>query len=336
MNQPLLSVIVPVYRARDTLDACVESILAQDFPDMELILVDDGSSDGSGEICDAWARRDERIRVIHQANGGASAARTAGLGVARGRYLSFVDADDRLLPGLYPLALPQMEAEDLDWFGFGVLHTSGRTCPWPLPGPYAGLEELAPELDSLLVREGQIALLYNKIYARRMVGDTVFSNRLAVNEDLLFNLEVLTRGHAFRLCPHSFYLYQDEAGGSLSRRLRTDLLEAEQLTRPAFEAFLAACGLEEEEHRAFAEARRADVCRLQFFLLTGQKGKLPFLRRRALLQECLGFEAGRQAILKQLRQDSHGLLALPYRFCAALRLPGLLALYCGLKEPFLS
>ena len=101
---PQISVIVPVYRARDTLDACVESILAQDFPDMELILVDDGSPDGSGELCDAWARRDERIRVIHQANGGASAARTAGLVAAGGRYLSFVDADDRLLPGLYPLA----------------------------------------------------------------------------------------------------------------------------------------------------------------------------------------------------------------------------------------
>ena len=335
MTQPLLSVIVPVYRAKDTLNACVESILGQDFEDLELILVEDGSPDGSGPLCDAWAAKDRRVRVIHQPNGGASSARTAGLRAARGAYLSFVDADDRLLPGLYNRALPCLQAEDLDWFGFGVLHTSGRTCPWPLPGLHAGLSELASELDSLLVREGQIALLYNKIYARRMVGDTVFSPRLAINEDLLFNLEVLTRGRAFRLCPEHYYLYEDEAGGSLSRRLRTDLLEAEELTRPAYEAFLAACGLEETTRMNLLRARRADVCRLQFFLLTGQKGRLSFRRRRALLKQCLGFEAGRRAILQQLERDAHGLLALPYRFCAACRLPGLLALYCGLKEPFL-
>ena len=332
---PLLSVIVPVYRAKDTLNACVESILGQDFADLELILVEDGSPDGSGRLCDEWAQKDRRVRVIHQPNGGASAARTAGLQAARGRYLSFVDADDRLLPGLYSLALAHLLSEDLDWFGFGVLHTSGRTCPWPLPGLHDGLDELAPELDSLLVREGQIALLYNKVYARRMVGDTVFSPRLAINEDLLFNLEVLTRGRAFRLCPDHYYLYEDKAEGSLSRRLRTDLLEAEELTRPAYEAFLAACGLEEESLLTLSRARRADVCRLQFFLLTGQKGKLPFGRRRALLGQCLAFEAGRRAILDQLRRDAHGLLALPYRFCATCRLPGLLALYCGLKEPFL-
>ncbi len=90
----MISVIVPVYKVEDYLAACVDSILAQTFTDFELILVDDGSPDRCGEICDAYAQRDPRVRVIHQENQGLSGARNAGMDIARGEYITFVDSDD--------------------------------------------------------------------------------------------------------------------------------------------------------------------------------------------------------------------------------------------------
>ena len=91
-----MSIIVPVYRVEQYLAECIESILAQTFTDWELILVDDGSPDGSGAICDLYAARDRRIRVIHKPNGGVSAARNDALDVACGRYITFIDSDDYL------------------------------------------------------------------------------------------------------------------------------------------------------------------------------------------------------------------------------------------------
>ena len=94
MNKPLVSVIVPVYKVERYLDRCVESVLAQDLEDYELILVDDGSPDRCGEICESWAGRDRRIHVIHKENGGLSSARNAGIDNASGEYISFIDSDD--------------------------------------------------------------------------------------------------------------------------------------------------------------------------------------------------------------------------------------------------
>lgn len=94
MSELLLSVIVPVYNAAATLEKCAASVLDQAPEAAELILVDDGSADDSPALCDRLAAEDCRVRVIHQKNGGASAARNAGLAAARGRYVQFVDADD--------------------------------------------------------------------------------------------------------------------------------------------------------------------------------------------------------------------------------------------------
>ena len=100
MNQNI-SVIVPVYNVEKYLTQCVESILSQDHSNLEVILIDDGSTDRSGEICDQFAARDSRVQVIHQKNAGAAAAKNAGLRIASGTYLSFVDSDDYLEPNAY-------------------------------------------------------------------------------------------------------------------------------------------------------------------------------------------------------------------------------------------
>ena len=110
MNQtPLLSVIVPVYRVERFLHKCVDSILAQTYQNLEIILVDDGSPDGCGPICDEYSARDSRVRVIHKKNGGLSDARNAGIELARGNYLAFVDGDDWIEPDAYAAMLSALE-----------------------------------------------------------------------------------------------------------------------------------------------------------------------------------------------------------------------------------
>ena len=93
--------VIPVYRSADTLDRCVGSVVAQDVREMEVILVDDGSPDACPALCDAWAGRDRRVRVIHQPHGGLSAARNAGVDTAQGELITFVDSDDAVAPHTY-------------------------------------------------------------------------------------------------------------------------------------------------------------------------------------------------------------------------------------------
>ena len=101
MSMPIISVIVPVYNVEKYLSKCLESILNQSFSQFELILVNDGSTDASGEICNEYAQKYEKIKVIHQKNGGLSSARNTGIDNATGKYIGFVDSDDYIVPEMY-------------------------------------------------------------------------------------------------------------------------------------------------------------------------------------------------------------------------------------------
>lgn len=111
---PLISVIVPCYKVEQWLPACLDSLLAQTYPNMEFICVDDGSPDRSGAILDDYAKKDSRIKVIHQANGGLSAARNAGLDIAAGEYIGFVDSDDSVEPEMYRTLYDLLRRYDAD------------------------------------------------------------------------------------------------------------------------------------------------------------------------------------------------------------------------------
>lgn len=112
--EPLISVIVPVYNVEPYLRKCVDSILNQTYRNLEIILVDDGSPDGCPAICDEYAEKDERVKVIHKKNGGLSDARNAGMAVARGEYLSFVDSDDMLPPDAMEILIKTAISEKAD------------------------------------------------------------------------------------------------------------------------------------------------------------------------------------------------------------------------------
>lgn len=110
----LVSVIIPVYNAEKQLCRCVDSVLAQTYADVELLLIDDGSTDKSGKICDEYAQKDNRVRVFHKENGGVSAARNKGINEAKGDYLSFIDSDDWIVPCMYEKMLQKICENNAD------------------------------------------------------------------------------------------------------------------------------------------------------------------------------------------------------------------------------
>ena len=118
--QPLISVIVPVYKVEPYLDQCVNSIVNQTYTNLEIILVDDGSPDNCPQMCDDWAKKDSRIKVIHKENGGLSDARNAGLAIASGEYIGFVDSDDWISEDMYHLLYDNMLDNDSDISACGV------------------------------------------------------------------------------------------------------------------------------------------------------------------------------------------------------------------------
>ncbi|WP_190972941.1 glycosyltransferase family 2 protein [Bifidobacterium rousetti] len=128
-QEPLVSVIIPVYKVARFLDACVESVVAQTYRNLEILLVDDGSPDECPAMCDAWAARDPRVRVVHKPNGGLSDARNAGIAHATGDYIYFADSDDTVAPNLVEDCLGAMRKYDADlvMFKFDTISESGRT-----------------------------------------------------------------------------------------------------------------------------------------------------------------------------------------------------------------
>ena len=114
MNNPKISVIVPVYNVEQFLPRCINSILAQTFTDFEVLLINDGSADNSGRICDEYAKKDNRIRLFHKGNGGVSSARNIGLKNVKGELICFIDSDDYLDKKFLQRMVKAMEENDVD------------------------------------------------------------------------------------------------------------------------------------------------------------------------------------------------------------------------------
>lgn len=186
-----ISVIIPVYNVAEFLPQCLDSVVSQDYRSLQILLVDDGSTDGSGEICDQYAAADDRIQVIHQANQGAGAAKNAGLRAAEGTYLSFVDSDDFLEPGAYREMVKTMEETQADMVqcSFRDVYRN-RTEDQPLlPGP----EEMDAKTYLLrFPKDWSCALLWNKLY-KRTLYDGVFFEEGRKIDDEFFTYQALLK-----------------------------------------------------------------------------------------------------------------------------------------------
>lgn len=172
-DHPVISIIIPVYDVAPYLGPCIESVLDQTFRDFELILVDDGSQDGSGTLCDQYAARDPRVRVIHKSHGGVSSARNAGVDKAQGDYLGFVDGDDWIEPDMYALLYNNSVAYDADLSACGFVKIDDYDAI-RFHSPYAAPECYTPEeaLGSMFLKDGMRYSACNKLF-RRKLFDTV-------------------------------------------------------------------------------------------------------------------------------------------------------------------
>ena len=215
---PELSVIVPVYNVEKYLQACIDSITNQVYPDFELILVDDGSTDQSGRICDEYARMDERILVIHQRNKGVSAARNAGIRKAKGSYIGFVDADDLLDPRMYDLLMRAARKSDADVVACGIGEFDSRTSVAAFNEDtsqikYRSLGKKALIKD-LFMKPGLLRRnCFNKVFKSDLVKGLRFSEEMKIWEDFEFLVQAYTSEYCERatfISPNLYYYRMTE------------------------------------------------------------------------------------------------------------------------------
>lgn len=171
---PAISVIIPVYKVEPYLDACVSSVVGQTFSDLEILLVDDGSPDRCPELCDAWAQKDPRVRVIHQENGGLSAARNTGIEAAKGEFLAFVDSDDMLEPDALRRAWEAQQACQADLVIFNLVYVDEHNHSLPAPD-FSGFRDEVLTADEVWQRYFALAeqkiyyvVAWNKLYRREL------------------------------------------------------------------------------------------------------------------------------------------------------------------------
>ena len=213
---PLISVIVPVYNVEAYLDQCIASIAGQTYSNLEIILVDDGSPDNSGAICDAWAEKDSRIRVIHKKNGGAGAARNTGLEEAKGEIISMIDSDDYLEPHMFQY-LYSLMADDVD-IAECVMGLTERDDLLMEDGTSAEVTVANREEAMRLHIRDEIFCQTppNKLYRRSAIADARFPVGNLIDDEF-FTYQVI--GNSRRLAHSSavMYAYRQQPGSAMHK-----------------------------------------------------------------------------------------------------------------------
>ncbi len=227
----LISVIVPVYGVEKYLNKCVESIVSQNYKNLEIILVDDGSPDNCPAICDEWAKKDARIKVIHKINGGLSDARNAGMAIATGEYISFVDSDDwvenEFIEGLYN----SIKNNDSDISACGVRMV------WEDETPS---RNLTPEGSCVLDNVSAMAALINesslkqpvwyKLYKTELIQDILFP-KSKCHEDVFWSYQAIAKAKRVSVFDALYYNYLQRDGSIMGEGYslkRLDAVEASE------------------------------------------------------------------------------------------------------------
>lgn len=215
MDNPLISVIVPVYNVERYLHQCVQSILKQSYENFELILVDDGSPDGCGAICDEYAGKDKRVKAVHKTNGGLSSARNAGLDIAKGKYILFCDSDDYYLPGAFARLNAKLSEKDYDIIHFGYKKETENRMIDVVPKQYDG-----PMTNELLLSVAYAGIVRNdytmdvmawsKVYKADIIHQYKFrfDETMRIAEDITFNIPYLSVVNTVFCMENALYFYR--------------------------------------------------------------------------------------------------------------------------------
>ncbi len=305
---PKLSVIVPVYNVEKYLPACIDSILAQTLFNLEVILIDDGSPDRCGEICDAYTARDCRVKVIHQTNHGVSSARNAGLAISTGDFIGFVDPDDWVAPESYAVLLEVAEKQHspIAVCGFVICQEDGALIETQtVPAGIYSQQELLLSIYGMPNRlHGSMC---NKLFARSLLEGLHFDESVAIGEDWLLLYECYCRAQRAVAVTDCFY-YVRRRKGSATRTAKPALYVQK------VETYLRLCDLAENHGKTIqrqAAAKALDAC----FINKSELKKLPdhqkalsFVNRKlrqyslnALLQGTIPFKKAVYYFMEGLR-----------------------------------
>lgn len=262
---PKISVIVPVYKAEKYLPQCVESILGQTFADLELLLIDDGSPDDSGAMCDEYARRDSRVRVIHKGNGGVSTARNMGLDAAAGEYITFADSDDYIDACMYEKMMAEAErgAELVMCDCMKEYPDRSELYTHDIRGGFYDQRQLKQEyFPHLLMMENveYPATISNwlLLFRRELAEHVRYLEGVRYSEDLLFGAQLIYGANSFcYLKGQAYYHYRMNPSSATHRFVPDKWNDYLRLHRGIQEAFGSCTG--------FDFSRQIDLC-LLFFL----------------------------------------------------------------------
>ena len=254
MNNPKISIIVPVYKAEKFLYKCVDSILKQTEQNFELLLVDDGSPDHSGAICDAYAQKDSRVRVIHQENGGVSLARSRGIQEAQGEYLGFVDSDDWIAENMYEQMLSEAERSHSDIVMCDALtvYDNGTTqidTMLRLPETCnLDPQDLYPDL--LLEFAGAV---WRCIYKRSLIieNQVAFPEGLKFSEDRIFNIYAMAYAKNIRYIKMPLYMRFVNMESCVNRYHHDHFCQAKYAARETQKAIMDAWNKDAAYHKAY-------------------------------------------------------------------------------------
>lgn len=228
---PKISIIVPIYKVEQVIHHCIDSILAQSFTDFELILIDDGSPDKSGAICNDYATKDTRIKVIHKKNGGVSSARNAGLDIAIGEYITFVDSDDYIAVDY----LQQMQNDDSDLIISGINTLDHEGTLLYTQKFYAKHFTNRETIDlPLLYRQLMLYSPYCKLFRRDFIQklNLRFPIGITWGEDGMFVSDYLQAVNTMRVLDYVGYFYIKYPGdNTLSTKIRNDIIETISYSR---------------------------------------------------------------------------------------------------------
>lgn len=212
----LISVIIPVYKVEKYLDVCVESVVSQTYRDLEIILVDDGSPDNCGAMCDEWAKKDPRIRVIHKENGGLSDARNVGMEAATGEFMAFVDSDDYVDRQMYDVLLRELVNNDCDVAACGYIQSDGsESFPEQIP-PYSLTFFTPVEMQISLMQDSAVRqVVWNKLFRTECIKDIKFEKG-KIHEDEFWTYKALARCRKYVAVNYIGYYYFQRSGSIMS------------------------------------------------------------------------------------------------------------------------
>ncbi len=220
----LISVIVPVYKAEAYLDQCIASIVNQSYQNLEIILVDDGSPDGSGAICDAWAAKDSRIQVLHTENAGAGAARNVGTQMAAGEIFSYIDSDDYLAADMYEKLYARLLQTDSDIASCGILRVWPDRSELIRQGAEDRVLSRTEAMRAMIQTADIIMTPPNKLYRRHTVEDVPFPVGRTIDDEF-WSWRVVANAQRVATLTEPLYFYRQHGESVMHSRSVYHLLD---------------------------------------------------------------------------------------------------------------